>query len=110
LYWASDKAIANCLDAKTGEAVYRERLNTRSRIYASIVRAGDRLLVTTRDQGIVVLDAAPEYRELAVNTIETDDNMFNASPAISADQLLLRTDSYLYCISNVPTSAEQAVR
>jgi len=98
LYWASDKAIANCLDAKTGEAVYRKRLNTRARIYASIVRVGERLYVTTRDQGVVVLDAKPEYRELAVNTIETDSNLMNASPAISGNQLLLRTDSYLYCI------------
>ena len=102
------KAIANCLDAKTGEAVFRERLNTRSRIYASIVRAGNRLLVTTRDQGIVVLDAKPEFQELAVNTIETDENMFNASPAISNDQLLLRTDSYLYCVGKVLASAEPA--
>lgn len=106
LYWASDKAIANCLNAKTGEAVYRERLNTRSRIYASVVRAGDHLLVTTRDQGIVVLAANPEYRELAVNTIETDENMFNASPAISGNQLLVRSDSYLYCIGNATVSAE----
>jgi hypothetical protein len=106
LYWASDKAIANCLNAKTGEAVYRERLNTRSRIYASMVRAGDRLLVTTRDQGIVVLDAKPEYDELAVNIIETEEAMFNASPAISNNQLLLRTDSYMYCIGSANTSAE----
>ena len=106
LYWASDKAIANCLNAKTGEAVYRQRLNTRSRIYASIVRAGDRLLVTTRDRGIVVLDAKPEYHELAVNTIETDEGMFNASPAISDGQLLIRSDSHIYCIGNVKTSAE----
>ena len=106
LYWASDKAIANCLNARTGEAVFRERLNTRSRIYASIVRAGDRLLVTTRDAGIVVLDAKPEYHELAVNTIETDENMFNASPAISENQLLMRTDSHIYCIGNLNASAE----
>ncbi|MDP6719930.1 MAG: PQQ-binding-like beta-propeller repeat protein [Pirellulaceae bacterium] len=106
LYWASDKAIANCLNAKTGEAVYRERLNTRSRIYASIVRAGDRLLVTTRDHGIMVLDAKPEYHELAVNTIETDENMFNASPAISGGQLLVRTDSHMYCIGHGKVSAE----
>ena len=98
LYWASDKAIANCLDAKSGAAVYRERLQTRARIYASMVRAGDSLFVTTRDQGVVVLSAKPDYQELAVNVIETDDNLLNASPAVSGDQLLLRSDSHLYCI------------
>ena len=98
LYWASDRAIACCLNAKDGELVYRKRLNTRARIYASIVRGGERLYVTTRDKGVVVLDAKPEYRELAVNTIETDKNMVNASPAISGDHLFLRTDTQLYCI------------
>jgi hypothetical protein len=98
LYWASDKAIANCLDAKTGESVYRKRLETRARIYASIIRAGERLYVTTRDQGVVVLAAKPEYKQLAVNTIETDEDMLNASPAVIGNQLLLRTDSFLYCI------------
>lgn len=98
LYWASDKAIENCLRASDGKEVYRERLPTRARIYSSIVRAGNKLYVTTRDQGIVVLAAKPEYEELAINVIESDETLVNASPAVSGNQLLLRTDSYLYCI------------
>ena len=98
LYWASDKAIENCLRASDGEEVYRERLPTRGRIYSSIVRAGNKLYVTTRDQGIVVLAAKPEYEELAVNVIESDQTLMNASPAVSENQLLLRTDRFLYCI------------
>lgn len=100
LYWASDKGIATCLDAKTGKDMFRERLPTRGRVYASVVRAADKLYMTTRDQGILVLKAAPSYQELARNTIASDANMFNASPAISGNQLLLRSDSFLYCISN----------
>ncbi|MDG2360027.1 MAG: PQQ-binding-like beta-propeller repeat protein [Planctomycetaceae bacterium] len=98
LYWASDKAIENCLRASDGEEVYRERLPTRGRIYSSIVRAGNKLYVTTRDQGIVVLAAKPEYEELAVNVIESDQTLMNASPAVSENQILLRTDRFLYCI------------
>jgi outer membrane protein assembly factor BamB len=100
LYWASDKAIANCLNAKTGEEVFQKRLPTRARIYASIIRAGKYLYMTTRDQGVVVLEARPEYKELAQNTLlpEGDDVMFNASPAVSGNQLLFRTDRFLYCI------------
>lgn len=98
IYWASDKAVQCCLNAEDGEVVYRERLPTRSRIYASIIRAGDRFYVTTRDQGVVVLAAKPEYEELAVNVIKSDEGLVNASPAVSGDQLLLRTDSHLYCI------------
>ena len=98
LYWASDKAIENCLRASDGGEVYRERLPTRARVYSSIVRAGDRLYVTTRDQGILVLAAKPEYEELAINVIESDETLVNASPAVSGHQLLLRTDAWLYCI------------
>ncbi|MBL6704922.1 MAG: PQQ-binding-like beta-propeller repeat protein [Planctomycetaceae bacterium] len=98
LYWASDKAIENCLRASDGKEVYQQRLPTRARIYSSIVRAGNKFYVTTRDQGIVVLAAKPEYEELAVNLIKSDETLVNASPAISGNQLLLRTDSYLYCI------------
>ena len=98
LYWASDKAIAFCLEAKTGEVVYRERLPTRARIYASVVLVGDRLYCTTRDRGVVVLQAGPKFEELARNVLGDDENMFNATPAISNGQILLRTNQYMYCL------------
>ncbi|WP_166819699.1 outer membrane protein assembly factor BamB family protein [Thalassoroseus pseudoceratinae] len=100
IYWASDKAIANCLDAKTGEIVYRERLPTRARIYASIVRAGEWFYITTRDAGVVVAKAEPTFKEHTRNVIETDSGLLNASPAIGDDVMLLRTDSYLYAIGH----------
>lgn len=98
IYCASDKGIAFCLDAKTGEEVYRERIPTRARIYASIIRAGKHFYVTTRDAGIIVLEAIPEYKEVGINKIESDANMLNASPAVDNNQLLIRSDSFLYCI------------
>lgn len=100
LYWASDKAIQVCLSAKTGEEVYRERLPTRARVYGSIVRAGDKLYVTTRDMGILVLSATPEFKLLARNQFEEDKSLLNASPAVSGGQLLVRTDRFLYCIGD----------
>jgi outer membrane protein assembly factor BamB len=98
IYCASDKGVAFCLDAKTGEEVYRERIPTRSRIYASIIRSGKHFYVTTRDAGIIVLEATPEYKEVGINKIEDDENLLNASPAVDNNQLLIRSDSYLYCI------------
>ena len=98
LYWASDKGIANCMNAENGEAVFRERMPTKERVYASIVRGGDKLYLTTRDAGVWVLSAKPEFEELALNKIKTDKALFNASPAIAGNRLLLRTDNFLYCI------------
>lgn len=100
LYWASDKGIANCLNAATGEPVFRERMPTKERVYASIVRSGDKLYLTTRDSGVWVLAAKPQFEVLALNRIESDDSLVNASPAISNNQLLMRTDKFLYCIGN----------
>lgn len=99
LYWASDRGIAFCLDAKNGEVVYKNRLPTKARLYASIVLADDKLYVTTRDNGVVVLKAAPEYIELARNEIKTDEDLFNASPAVSEGSIYLRTNGYLYRIA-----------
>ncbi len=100
LYWASDRGIAFCLNAKNGEVIYKNRLPTKGRLYASIVLADEKLYITTRDNGVVVLKAAPEYLELARNEITTDESMFNASPAISEGSIYLRTNGYLYRIAN----------
>ena len=98
LYWSSDKGIANCMDAETGESVYRERMPTTARVYASMVRGGERLYATTRDKGVLVLPAKPEYKQLALNALQSDGDLFNATPAITDSQILLRSDSWLFCI------------
>ena len=98
LYWTSDKGIACCLDIKTGDTMYQQRMPTRSRIYGSVVLGDGKLYVPTRDQGIVVLAEKPQFEQLAQNRFESDDSLINASPVISNGQLLIRTNKYLYCI------------
>ncbi|MFV0445779.1 MAG: PQQ-binding-like beta-propeller repeat protein [Planctomycetaceae bacterium] len=98
LYCANDKGAALCLDAATGETLTQERLPARGRIYASIVCGDGKLYVTTRDTGVVVLAAQPEYRELATNVIADDPHLFNSAPAVSDGRLYYRTNGWLYCI------------
>ncbi len=98
LYWISDRGIANCSDATTGESIYRERVSTSDRVYASTLLAGNRMYLTTRDNGVFAVALGPEYHELAHNVIDGDDSSFNATPAVIGDQLLFRTNQYLYCI------------
>jgi outer membrane protein assembly factor BamB len=100
LYWAhQEDGIAYCLNAKTGKVVYEDRLNPRpGRMYASGVLAEGRLYYVSREKGTYVVAAEPRFRLLAHNQIETDDSVFNASPAISHGQLLLRSDKFLYCV------------
>ena len=100
LYWSHDKSIALCLRASDGEMMFRERLPTRSRVYASIVGDGEKLFLTTRDAGVLVLAASPEYKELAVNKLGDEDEKFNATPAIAGEKLLIRSDTSLYCVQS----------
>ena len=103
LYWASDRGIANCMDASTGKIVYQQRMDTKERVYASTVLAGDRMYLTTRENGIFAVAIGPEYKQLAHNVIANDDSLFNATPAIVGDRLLTRSNRKLYCIGKTAT-------
>jgi outer membrane protein assembly factor BamB len=98
LYWSNDGHLANCADARTGKAVYRERLGKGGDCYASPVVAGGRIYYVSRTMGTYVVAARPEYELLAHSRIEDDRSVFNGSPAVSAGRLFLRSDKYLYCI------------
>jgi len=101
LYWVDDTGFAVCADAKTGKNLYRERIVPPGRskpFYASVVLAGDRLYAVSRTNGTFVIRAKPEYELIATNRITSDDSQFNATPAVADDQLLIRSNKFLYCI------------
>ena len=104
LYWISDNGQAFCLEAKTGKLVYRERVTELKAggrpVYASPVVADGKIYVPSRWDGVVVLAAEPVYKVLAPNQFTSDDSDFNGSPAISQNQLFLRSNRYLYCMAN----------
>jgi len=99
LYWVEHTGIAFCVNAKTGDVVYQERLPTgqQGKTYASVVLAAGRLYVVTCYSGTFVLEAKPQFKQLAHNVLG-DDSVFNASPAVVPGRLLLRSDRFLYCI------------
>ena len=97
LVWADDGGIATCVATATGELAFKERLA--GPCYASAVRAGDAIYLTTRREGVYVIAAQPEYALISHNQIASDDTDFDATPAISDGQLFLRSDKYLYCIA-----------
>jgi outer membrane protein assembly factor BamB len=100
LYWANEESgTAYCADAATGEIRYEKRLQPRpGKIYASAIVAGGKLYYVSRESGVYVLAAKPEFELLAHNTLESDPSIFNATPAVSRGQLLLRSDTHLYCL------------
>jgi len=101
LYWVDQKGMAGCVDAKTGELVYQERLDdlsgTPDKVYASLVLADGKLYAVSCRSGTVVLATGREFKKLAQNDLG-DPSVFNATPVIGNGQLLLRSDRFLYCI------------
>jgi outer membrane protein assembly factor BamB len=100
LYAIDQAGYASCVNTNSGEEVYRERLDISGdgdKIYASIVAADGKFYGVTRLDGTVVLALKPEFKLLAQNRLG-DETVFNATPAISNGQLLLRSDKALYCI------------
>lgn len=100
LYWFHEsRGIAYCLNAETGEVVYEKRLTPRpGLIYSSVLAADGKLYAISQNNGTYVLAAMPQFKQLAVNTIEGDDTRSNASIVVWNDQLIMRTDSTIYSI------------
>ncbi len=99
LYWAHENlGIVYCAEAKTGNIVYEERLTPApGQIYASPVLADGRLHYVSRSGRAYIVAAKPVFEQLAYNDL-SDGSIFDASPAVSGGQLLLRSNKFLYCI------------
>lgn len=106
LYFVSDAGLATCLDAKTGAVVFKEHLPGVSGggrggkpFYASAVLANGCLYAVSRHLGTFVIAAAPKFEFIAHNTLAGDDSEWNATPAITGNQIFLRSNRSLYCIA-----------
>jgi outer membrane protein assembly factor BamB len=91
LYVVSDNGIATCLDAKTGNPHWRERLG--GNFSASPVSAGDRIYFLNEDGQTTVIASGRQFQKLATNHL---DGGTLASIAVSAGALFIRTHENLY--------------
>ncbi len=95
LYFVSNNGIATCLDAKTGEVNWIERLG--GNFAASPTFADGRVYFFNRDGETFVLAPGPEFNLLAKNKL---DSGFMASAAAVDGAFILRTESALYRIES----------
>lgn len=101
LYWVNDRGIALCANAKTGELVYQERIaasGTGRLFYASVSLINNKLYAVSRHGGTFIYATGDEFTQIT-NNKHMDETAFNASPVISGNHLLLRSNSHIYCIS-----------
>ena len=98
LYLVSDNGIASCLNAKTGEQHWQNRIG--GNYSASLLFADSRIyFLNENGKSIVIEPSSEEYRELAMNELP---GRTLASIAAADESLFLRSDSAVYRIQLSP--------
>jgi outer membrane protein assembly factor BamB len=92
-YALMDNGTLVCLDGKSGEELYRERLGAACN--SSPIASDGQVFLSDNEGKTFVVKAGREFKLLATNSLA---ERISASPAITGDWLIYRTDSHLYCI------------
>jgi outer membrane protein assembly factor BamB len=91
----NENFVAWCLDPKTGEKKWEERVGTQ-KSWCSMVHAAGRIYIANKDGTTYVLEPNPTALNiLAENKL---DEHTEASPAFSNGKIFIRTHQSLYCI------------
>jgi outer membrane protein assembly factor BamB len=91
LYMINDSGVVTCLDAKTGDEVWRSRVP--DSYSASPILADGRIYFFSEDGRTTVIEAGRAFKILAENML---DDGFMASAAVDGRAIYLRTKSALY--------------
>lgn len=95
VYLMHDTGIATCLDATTGEEIWKERIG--GEYSASPIYAEGRIYFFSQEGRATVVSAEDDFKVLAENTLTEG---FMACPAVAGRAFLLRTKTHLYRIEN----------
>ncbi len=93
LFYVDDGGIVSCVDPKTGESLYKERIG--GKFSASPIVADGQIYFASREGVVTVIPASKDFKILAQNTLE---GALMASPIAVDGTLYLRTDKALYRI------------
>jgi outer membrane protein assembly factor BamB len=94
LYIVDDGGFAHCIDAKTGEDIYKERIG--GDFSSSPVLVGDRIYATNERGETVVLRAGRKFEILARNSL---DEPVLATPVFIGSSIIMRTAKNLFRIN-----------
>ncbi|MFN3157857.1 MAG: PQQ-binding-like beta-propeller repeat protein [Rubinisphaera brasiliensis] len=93
LYLVGDKGIATCLDSRTGEVKWQERISGQ---YSASPLFANGLIYLFNAEGLTtIIKPGDSYEVVAENRL---DEGFMASPAVKGNSLFLRTEGHLYRI------------
>jgi outer membrane protein assembly factor BamB len=93
----TNSGILSAFDAKSGKPHFQnQRLDGVPNVFASPVAARGRVYFPGREGTTLVIRSGPTFNVLAKNTL---DDGFDASPALVDNEIFLRGNKSLYCIS-----------
>jgi outer membrane protein assembly factor BamB len=95
LYMVNDGGIATCVDAKTGETVWSQRIG--GNFSAAPLYADGRIYACNEEGKVSVLAPGREFKVLAESQLDAG---FMASPAVAGKALFLRTKAALYRVED----------
>ena len=121
IYWINNQ-VARCIDTKTGENVFEERVSQRQRNrtnpssgserrrsgrrfggrgqdYSSPVAAQDHMFFIARSGQVTVMALKDDFQILANDQLGDDEEQFSATPAIANGAIFVRSNKRLYCIA-----------
>ena len=96
LYMTTDEGILTCLDAKTGESRWSDRIP--GHYSASPIFADEKLYFFSEMGHCYVIAPGEDYNLISKNKL---DSGFMASPAISGKAIYARSKTHLYRIENL---------
>ncbi len=113
--YSATRGIVSVIDAETGERVEQVRLKgvqqTGGRFgsldYPSPIVVGDRLFYLNGSGQMFVFDLSGELKQVALNRVTPEKEVFWGTPAVSDDKLVMRSAKYLYCIADKGETVEQ---
>jgi outer membrane protein assembly factor BamB len=92
LYVVSHQGILTCLEARTGDVVWKERLE--GMYSASALHSDNRIYFLNENGVCTVVKPGRKFEVLSVNRLDAEQLM--ASPAVAGDSLFIRTEKHLY--------------
>jgi outer membrane protein assembly factor BamB len=96
IFLVNADGIASCVEAKTGELVWKERIE--GKYSASPIYANDRIYCFNENAVSTVIKPSRQFEVLAVNPLAEEELM--ASPAAVGKSLFIRTGKHLYRIED----------
>jgi outer membrane protein assembly factor BamB len=97
IFMINDKGILSCLDAKTGQFIWKEKLPGSYGFNFAPVAIEGNVYFTDMDGVTTIIKAEKKFQKIAENKLE---GKFIARPVISGNSLIMRSDTHIYRIEN----------